>query len=109
MVSDCTVASNNYKANGIKAYAIDGGKLKTVSFFESDDEPKDNIDYVFSASYDSTNFNPGIIHFSEDKKQLFVPMVAKNGKLSKGFLVYNFDGYKYVLSKKQRRLVREKK
>jgi hypothetical protein len=108
MLSDCSVAPNNYKANGVKAYAIEDGIRKTVSFFETTGAPVDNIDYVFNATYDSTNFNPGIIHFSEDKKQLFVPYVTPNGKLSKDFLLYNFDGRKYVLNKKQRKMMEEK-
>jgi len=102
LVTDCTVASKNEKATGIKAYTIENGELKNLSFFKTKKLITNYIDLVYNISYDPVNSFVSVIHFSADKKELFIPVVSADGRLANKYWVYVFNGEMYVFKKQSK-------
>jgi len=100
LITDCTIASKTNKANGIHAYEIDGNDLKKTMLFKTRKHISDFIDFVYDVSYDSINAIIVSIHFSPDKRKLYIPVVLKNGRLANEYWVYVFKGDKYVYKKR---------
>jgi len=99
VVSYATVGSNRDKGAGVEAYAIVNDKLVSVQLFKTKTKALSDISYSydFFASGDIERFPE--IHFSKDKKKLYVPIVDKKGAFTKAFLVYVFNGNNYVFDK----------
>ena len=102
LLTDCTIASNNLKASGIKAYAVKDGKLTEYPIFKTKNHLNNSIEFVYEAAYDAATALTQYIHFSTDKKQLFIPVVEADRQLKKAYWVYEFNGNNYVYKKKMK-------
>jgi len=100
LVTGCTVASAHDKAQGISAYAIENGALKNVPFLKTKKHIADHLDFVYDVSYDSLTSIIISIHFSSDKKILYIPVVMPNGHLANEYWIYILKHDKYVFKKK---------
>jgi hypothetical protein len=89
-------ASSRDKANGISACSIENDKLDVTTIaFKAGKKMLNEISFTFDMT--SVNSEKDFIHFSADKKQLFVPVVKDEGKVVSGkYLRYRFDGNYFV-------------
>lgn len=88
--------SNRDKENFIQAYAIDGMNLNDKA--EVFKTPKKRLNYISLALDMATvTTDDDFIHFSKDKKTLYLPAANAKGEVKKGvFLVYKYDGNGFV-------------
>ncbi len=100
LLTDCTVASAHDKAEGIKAYTIENGELNAIPFFKTKKKITNYIDFVYDVTYDSLTSLIISIHFSPDKKSLYIPVITRTGHLANEYWEYVFNGKKYVFRKK---------
>lgn len=88
--------SNRMKISLVKAYAVKGTLLnKKIRPFRTKHQILREISVRLDMMEvkDSNDF----IHFSEDGKSIFVPVVYKNRKVEHGtYLVYRYDGNRFI-------------
>lgn len=88
--------SNRDKENFIQAYAIGGMNLNDkVEVFKT---PKKRLNYISLALDMATvTSDEDFIHFSKDKKILYLPATNAKGEVKDGvFLIYKYDGNEFV-------------
>jgi hypothetical protein len=100
LFTDCTIASNNLKASGIKAYTVNNDKLSEYPIFKTKSHLNSSIEYVYEAAYDAATTLTQYIHFSNNRKTLYIPVVEADRQLRKAYWVYEFNGNNFVYKKK---------
>jgi hypothetical protein len=100
VLSDCTVANSNLKANGIKAYMVQNGQLNEYPFFKTKRHQNSSIDFMFDASYDAAKTLTMSIHFSNDHKLLYIPVVKADKHLRDAYWMYGYNGEKFIFKKR---------
>lgn len=83
---------------GVKVFGIVKHKIEKLYLF------KDKTGEYAELSYDYLPNTPGskvLAHFSDTRDKLFIPII-KDETFSGKFMVYAFDGYKFVLEKNAR-------
>jgi hypothetical protein len=105
-----STGKNVYLANGsqkialglymrnIQAFTIENDTLNgNVKFFKTSKKAVNNINFTFESSLSGGKTTE--ITVSDDQRKLFIPVVLDDGKATGEYLVYVFDGEKYVYDK----------
>lgn len=96
------IGSTKDRGEGVSAYEIAGDKLVAKPFFLAKPKLLSAISYGYDLfANDNDNTDLPSIHLSKDKKALYIPIVKENGSFTKGFLVYEFDGARFVYKGKK--------
>lgn len=105
LVVDCSIVSDKEKSYGIKAYSMQDGTLEVIPFFKNGKMMENNINYVFNTipGKDSLPHELNMIHLSQDKSKLFIPIIYPNGTLSDAYKEYEFDGSVFDYKRKTRK------
>jgi len=103
MATDCSIAGEN-KGYGVRAYTIEKDSLITTPFFRSGNKVTSSLDYAARENYsgDTTGGFHGqlvSLHFSTDKKRLFLPEISPTGILSFKYFIFKFNGEMFVYRK----------
>lgn len=87
----------------ISAYTIENGELNdSIKFFQTPTRSFNSIEFSYDLTdYVNSDKNVGYPEFklSSDKQTLYVPIIKKNDEITSKFLVYKFNGYKFVYDK----------
>jgi len=86
-----SVWSSTFRGSTIEAYSIEHGTLKKFPIFQTTKGSLWEIECSTSDSYDFPD-----IELKNNNKSLFVPLIDKNGHQTSKYLVYKFNGNKYV-------------
>lgn len=87
---------------GIRALSIEGGELKDATIFQATNNTLDRIEYTYdyAANYDFKKMKEDyVLHL--EKQKLYVPLVDGD-KVTGKWLVYVFDGNKFVYNKNEK-------
>jgi len=92
---------NGDKIEMMKVYAIEYNFLKEISVFKANDKRPKHLWCAYNiAANTNANLQPAI-HFSDDKKKIFVPVTEKNNAnklvLTSKYLTYEFNGFEFIL------------
>ena len=98
LVIEEAVVSTKDRYEGITAFIIEGVSLKKLNAFKTKTKSLNSIGYGFDAFAHGQGTFVSEIHFSNDSRKLYVPIV-KGETLTDNFLVYIFDGDNYVFDK----------
>jgi len=94
-----SIAANGNMLKGVHAYKIEGDKLIDAPIFQGAYETKSKLEYSYdySANYDFKKMKEDYtLHL--DKQKLYIPEVA-NDKVTGNYMVYVYDGDKFVYDK----------
>lgn len=105
LVTDCSIASDNDRAYGIRAYEIENGTINAVPFFRQGKLTTTSLNYAFNSvpGTDTIPHEYNMVHMSDDKSKLYVPIVNNNGVLSDYFAEFRFDGDYFILKRKTKK------
>lgn len=83
----------------IRTFTIQNNCLvDSIPFFKTAEGKLSSITYSYDLTIaDNRKLeNPPSPHFSPDKKELYIPLINKNDKITSSFLHYSFDGNYFV-------------
>ena len=94
--------SSPLRAEGLKAYGIADHKLAKIQLFRDKESAYNEISYDYSLTPgEDTPKDSLLLHFSDKKDKIYIPVI-KDGIFTGSFIVYAFDGYKFVQEKNAR-------
>lgn len=86
-------------SDGITAYAIKGDDFVKVPVFKTKTQLLDSIDVPASLlEWDDRD----LIKFKDNVRTLLIPLIGKDNKVTGRYLIYKFDGGKFVFDPKAR-------
>jgi len=79
------------------AHILKNGYLTLNVFFYNNTDSQTFAGYNYSLpSFSFKEKNLPQIHFSQDKRQLFIPIIGKGGSFTGGELIYRYDGKRFA-------------
>jgi hypothetical protein len=97
-IGEVYIGSSTY-LQWVTAYSIVQSKLKKLPFFKTKTKLVDHILVDYDPTYEpNQEFERQHTHFSKDGNKLYIPLMDDQLVTGK-YLIYKFDGYKYVYTK----------
>ncbi len=88
------VYSNKDRGQGIQAFTIENGKLNNVKLFKTNSGLVNSISFEFDffSVVDRPERPLKLIKYDGKTKTLYIPIVLEDGKVTRKFITYRFNG-----------------
>ena len=100
---ECSIVSGN-KGYGIRAIEIKNDTISPIPFFKTHKLKTSYIDFAFQEYYSGDTAGTGslltTLHFSADKKTLYVPEITLRGRLTTRYFIYKYNGDMFVYKRR---------